>query len=70
VTSLVKKTDNGTHNITNQCKSGATDSAGTSTTPGVAYAYLADIYSTDPNTSAAWSASGVNAAKIGLKVAT
>lgn len=50
--------------------SGATTSAGTAQTPpGVGYAYLREQFETDPATSAAWTATAVNAAKVRLESA-
>lgn len=50
--------------------SGATTSAGTAQSPGGAsYVYLREQFETDPNTSAAWTATNVNAAKLRLESA-
>lgn len=48
-------------------RSGSTDSAGAGQGVTSVYAPYATIYENDPATSAAWTASGVNAAEIGVK---
>lgn len=58
----------GTNTYANVLKSGATTSVGATYTPASTYGYDLDIFTTDPNTSAAWTAAGVNAAKGGYKL--
>jgi hypothetical protein len=53
-----------------QLKSGATEVTGSSQSPSTSYLYYASYQDTDPNTSAAWTASGVNSATAGVKIAT
>jgi hypothetical protein len=50
------------------CHSGATTSLGTAVVVPLVYQTLQFPFPTDPNTSAAWTASGLNAAQFGYKV--
>jgi hypothetical protein len=70
VKTIVSKTDAGAKTMSVRCKSGATDSAGTSGTiaPGTTYAWVSSLFPTDPNTSAAWTLAALNAAQAGVKV--
>lgn len=70
VRNAVRKTDSTAHTYASILKSGATTSTGATYTPGTSYGYDIDIYSTDPNTSSAWTAAGVNAVKAGYKLLT
>jgi hypothetical protein len=70
VKTIVSKTDAGAKTMSVRCKSGATDSAGTGGTiaPGTSYAWVGSLFPTDPNTSAAWTLTALNAAQAGVKV--
>jgi hypothetical protein len=70
VSALLRKTDVGARTITVQLKSGSTEVAGSSQSPATSYSYFANYLDTDPNTSAAWTASGVNSVTAGTKVAS
>jgi hypothetical protein len=70
VSALLRKTDVGARTITVQLKSGGTEVTGSSQSPAVSYGYFANYLDTDPNTSAAWTASGVNSVTAGTKVAS
>lgn len=69
VSAFGKKTDAATRSINLQVKSGATTSDGSSYNLAADYAKFERILETDPNTAAAWGASGVNALEFGVKVA-
>ena len=68
----VKRSDTGDRTIDCRLKSGATDSAGSNPgqVPGTSYEWLDSYFETDPNTSMAWTASGVNFAQAGPKIAS
>jgi hypothetical protein len=70
VSALLRKTDVGARTITLQLKSGSTEVTGSSQSPATSYAYFSAYQDTDPNTSAAWTASGVNSLSAGTKVAS
>lgn len=70
VSALLRKTDSGARTITVQLKSGSTEIAGAVQSPGTSYAYFSSYQDTDPNTSAAWTASAVNALTAGAKIAS
>ncbi|MDE3037008.1 MAG: hypothetical protein KGJ21_00925 [Pseudomonadota bacterium] len=70
VSALLRKTDSGARTATLQLKSGSTEVTGASQSPTTSYLYFASYQDTDPNTSAAWTASGVNAISAGTKIAT
>lgn len=57
----------GTINAYGICKSSSTQSAGTSTAVPLSYATNQWSFPVDPNTSAAWTVSGLNAATFGFK---
>jgi hypothetical protein len=63
-----EKTDVTTRSIAAQVKSGATTSDGSNLALATTYAKLERIMETDPNTSAAWTATAVNALRAGPKV--
>jgi len=68
VHSYLKDPSAGSINFQTVCKSGATTSLGLSTvTPGI-YQMMQTPFPTDPNTSAAWTQAGINAAQFGIKV--
>jgi hypothetical protein len=66
----VGKSDTGVRTVSVRTKSGATDSAGAaaSMTLPQSYGWLTSLFPTDPNTGAAWTASGLNAAQHGLRI--
>lgn len=72
VKGMVSKSDSGVRTFTLQTKSSSTDSAGTlaATAPATTFQWYDSMFSTDPNTSSAWTATGLNAAVSGLKVAS
>ena len=70
VSALLRKTDTGARTITVQLKSGSTEITGSSQSPSTSYIYYSAYQDTDPNTSAAWTASGVNAVTGGTKIAS
>jgi hypothetical protein len=69
VWAFAKKDDGGLRSIQASMKSGATvGTSGTDVPLGGNYQYLLMQCPTDPNTSAAWTAAGVNAAEFGVKL--
>lgn len=68
LTAFALKTDAATRNIALHCQSGATDSDGPDFALGATYGKFDRILETDPATSAAWTATGVNSLLIGPKV--
>jgi hypothetical protein len=62
-----RKDDAGTRSIATQIHSGATDSTGATIPLSTSYQYVDTIDETDPNTSAAWTVSNLNAATLGYK---
>jgi len=69
VVAFAEKTDATARNLYNSVKSGATSSDGTAKPLLASYSRYDRILMTDPNTSAAWSASGVNNLLFGPKAA-
>lgn len=70
VNSMVKESDANPFTFNTLIKSGTTEDAGTGEAIGsTSYKVLRRISETDPNTSSAWTTSGVNAAQFGIKVA-
>lgn len=65
---IAQKSDAGTRNIALQLKSGTTTSNGTSTALNTSFAHIYRTDTTDPNTSAAWTATAVNNLQCGMKV--
>lgn len=64
-----KKTDTGAKTFKKYIKSAAAVGSGATVAPGSSnYDQTRDFFLTDPNTSAAWTVSGVNAAKIGIEI--
>ena len=64
-----RKDDAGTRSIRGYCKSGATTAdSGTDLNAASSYVDQEIIWESDPNTSAAWTASNVNSAEFGVKV--
>lgn len=68
VSAFAEKTDAGSRSIALQVISGGTTSTGSDYALGATYGKFERILETDPNTSAAWTASGVNALTGGPKV--
>lgn len=66
------KSDGGARTINLPTKSGASTGNGTNAgiSPGISLAYLTSNFFTDPNTSAAWTAANLNAAKSGYEIAS
>jgi hypothetical protein len=65
---LAQKTDAGTRNIGLNLRSGATTSSGASTALNTSFGWISRTDLTDPATSAAWTATGVNNLQIGATV--
>ena len=68
VSTIAEKTDAGAANLENLLVSGTATDTGVNNALTTSYQLYRDVFQTDPNTSAAWTVSGVNAAKIGYKV--
>jgi hypothetical protein len=68
VNNYLENPNAGTINFQTACKSGATTTLGTSTLTPSTYKTVQTAYNIDPNTSAAWTAAGVNAAQFGIHV--
>lgn len=64
---VARKDDAGTRSIASQIKSGATTSTGATVALSTSYVFIDQIAETDPNTSAAWTVSGVNSMLGGYK---
>jgi hypothetical protein len=62
---FAKKSDSGSRNGQIRVKSGATEVGGTDTALPTSYAWLNCVDAVDPKTSAAWTASAVNALQVG-----
>ena len=65
---FAKKSDSGSRNGQIRVKSGGTEVGGTDTVLSTTYGWLNRVDAVDPNTSAAWTASAVNALQVGPKV--
>jgi hypothetical protein len=70
VKGYVQKSDSGAKTISLRTKSSSTDSGGSSTgqAPATTFGWMTSLFPTDPNTSAAWTGSALNAATSGFKV--
>lgn len=64
-----KKSDAGLRSICTVIRSGGADTDGATQALSTSYKYYREIHEADPNTSAAWTQSGVNSAEVGEKVA-
>jgi hypothetical protein len=64
---VARKDDAGTRSIASQTKSGTTTATGATVALSTSYAFVDQVTETDPNTSAAWTVSGVNSALFGYK---
>jgi hypothetical protein len=62
---IYRMDDSGPHTIKQQLISGATTANGSTVSSISTYQWQEDLYVTDPNTSAAWTATALNAVKIG-----
>lgn len=63
-----QKSDAGTRNVAVQLQSGGTNTQGASTALNTAWGWISKTDLVDPNTGAAWTATGVNNAEIGALV--
>lgn len=68
VISLAKKTDVGAVSIKNVLRRSGTNYDGSSITLGSTYVYYTETHTVDPSTTTAWTASGIDAAEIGIKL--
>ena len=68
VKTFAKNADVGAKTFRAKCLSGATYGNGVDQTLSPAYKQFLEVYHTDPNTAAAWTAAGVNAAEFGVEV--
>lgn len=68
VRAFARKSDSGTRGLSTVLKSGATTDVGTNLSLSTSYQGTVKTYETDPNTSAAWTMSGVSAAQAGYKL--
>jgi hypothetical protein len=68
VIALAQNSDAGAGSLGLTVKSGATTNEGSAQSLGTAAAYIRQLYETDPATSTAWTASGVNALEAGVTV--
>jgi len=70
VSALLRKTDSGARTVTVQLKSGSTEVSSAAVTPSSSYTYYSNYQDTDPGTSAAWTAGGINSLAAGAKIAS
>jgi hypothetical protein len=70
VMSYARKTDAATRTLRNKLYSSSATLDGSTTAVTYAYQPIATLATTDPNTSAAWTAAGVNAALAGVEIVT
>jgi hypothetical protein len=68
VTWRARKDDATTRTVRANLKSGATTANGATKAMGASYQSYSDVYVTDPNTSAAWTVSAVNAIQVGPEI--
>lgn len=68
VTALAKKTDASAYSAKTALRSGTTLDTGVSTALGDSDSTLRTLYTEDPDTSTAWTISGVNAVEVGVEV--
>lgn len=66
-TVIARKDDATARTIRSKVKSGATTGNGVTTGLGTSYTPIRDIFTTDPNTSAAWTGANFNAAQVGVE---
>jgi hypothetical protein len=67
---MLRKTDSGARTVTVQLNSGGTEVSSAAVTPSSSYTYYSNYQDTDPATSAAWTASGINSLAAGAKIAS
>ena len=70
VTTCARKNDAATREVRSKVKSGAATANGGPHALTANYVYYRDIFETDPDTAAAWTAGGLNAIQIGPEVVT
>jgi hypothetical protein len=70
VTMCARKDDAATREIRSVVKSGSTTANGTTHAMTSSYLFFSDVHEDDPDTTNPWTASGVNAAQIGVEVVT
>ena len=70
VKSFAKNADVGSKTFRTKCLSNVTYSNGADVALAVSYKSFFDAYAVDPNTAAAWTAAGLNAAEFGIEVRT
>jgi hypothetical protein len=70
VKAFLRDSDAGLRTITIQAKSGSVDSSGPAIAPSQTNTWVENYYLVDPNTSALWTVAAVNAATVGVKVAS
>lgn len=63
-----RKDDAGAHTVKPVIRSGTTDYPATAAALAETYAMLTEVHSVDPNTAAAWTIAGVNAAEFGAEM--
>lgn len=68
VSLFAKKSDAGTRTLAPLTRVSGTDYAGSTKTLAVAYRYVTHMWAENPNTSAAWTAGGVDAAEFGMRL--
>jgi hypothetical protein len=68
VCSVARKDDAGARTGKIITRSGGADYEGSEFTPSTSYGYFDEIWEEDPDTSTAWTESGINAAEFGIKV--
>jgi len=68
VKSIAKKVDAGAANMYHVCRSNTTESDSSELGLSTSYLGVTSVYETDPDTTAAWISSGVDAAQFGVKV--
>lgn len=67
---LARKDDISTRTFRSVLKSGSTTATGATTAAQGSYSFSSDIFPTDPDTSSAWTKSGVDALQIGFEIVT
>jgi len=67
-TMRARKTDAGAQSIAHVVRSGGADTDGANVNPTTSYLYSPEIWTTDPATGIAWTAAGIAAMEVGMKV--
>lgn len=70
VCNYVAKSDAGSRTMRNRVRSSTTEANGAEETLSTSYKVITTILETDPDTTAAWTVAGVNAAQVGSEVVT